>query len=65
MAQRRGASSLDLPALCSMVWRPKGAPGELMEIKQDVTVKTWDGTWTYHPKVVAVARKRRRTWSRS
>jgi FAD binding domain len=24
-----------------------------MEIKQDVTVKTWDGTWTYHPKVVA------------
>lgn len=23
-----------------------------MEIKQDVTVKTWDGTWTYHPKVV-------------
>ena len=25
-----------------------------MEIKQDVTVKTWDGTWTYHPKVVAV-----------
>ena len=24
------------------------------EIKQDVTVKTWDGTWTYHPKVVAV-----------
>src|SRR4029450_2580839 len=25
-----------------------------MEIKQDVTVKTWDGTWTYHPKVLAV-----------
>ena len=25
-----------------------------MEIKQDVTVKTWDGTWTYQPKVVAV-----------
>jgi FAD/FMN-containing dehydrogenase len=24
-----------------------------MQIKQDVTVKTWDGTWTYHPKVVA------------
>ena len=24
-----------------------------MEIKQDVTVKTWDGTWTYQPKVVA------------
>ena len=21
-------------------------------IKQDVTIKTWDGTWTYHPKVV-------------
>jgi FAD/FMN-containing dehydrogenase len=24
-----------------------------MEIKQDVTIKTWDGTWTYHPKVLA------------
>ena len=23
-----------------------------MDIKQDVTVKTWDGTWTYRPKVV-------------
>ena len=25
-----------------------------MKIKQDATVKTWDGTWTYQPKVVAV-----------
>ena len=33
---------------------PEGAPpGEFMEIKQDVTIKTWDGTWTYHPKVLA------------
>ena len=24
-----------------------------MEIKRDVTIKTWDGTWTYHPKVIA------------
>jgi L-gulonolactone oxidase len=24
-----------------------------MDIKRDVTIKTWDGTWTYHPKVVA------------
>ena len=23
-----------------------------MEIKHDVTIKTWDGTWTYHPKVM-------------
>jgi FAD/FMN-containing dehydrogenase len=23
-----------------------------MDIKRDVTIKTWDGTWTYHPKVV-------------
>ena len=23
-----------------------------MQIKQDVTVKTWDGTWTNHPKVL-------------
>jgi FAD/FMN-containing dehydrogenase len=23
-----------------------------MEIKQDVTIKTWDQTWTYHPKVL-------------
>jgi len=23
-----------------------------MEIKKDVTIKTWDGTWTYHPKVL-------------
>lgn len=23
-----------------------------MQIKQDVTITTWDGTWTYHPKVV-------------
>jgi FAD/FMN-containing dehydrogenase len=25
-----------------------------MEIKQDVTITSWDGTWTYRPKVVAV-----------
>jgi len=25
-----------------------------MEIKQDVTIASWDGTWTYRPKVVAV-----------
>ena len=32
---------------------PEGrSPGEFMEIKQDVTIKTWDGTWTYHPKVL-------------
>ena len=24
-----------------------------MDIKRDVTIKTWDGTWTYHPKVIA------------
>jgi hypothetical protein len=24
-----------------------------MQVKQDVTIKTWDGTWTYHPKVLA------------
>jgi L-gulonolactone oxidase len=24
-----------------------------MEIKHDVTIKTWDGTWTYQPKVLA------------
>ena len=23
-----------------------------MQVKQDVTIKTWDGTWTYHPKIV-------------
>ena len=23
-----------------------------MQVKQDVAIKTWDGTWTYHPKVV-------------
>jgi len=25
-----------------------------MEIKQDVTIASWDGTWTYRPKIVAV-----------
>jgi FAD binding domain len=25
-----------------------------MEIKQDVTIASWDGTWTYRPRVVAV-----------
>jgi FAD/FMN-containing dehydrogenase len=24
-----------------------------MDIKQDVTIKSWDGTWTYHPRVIA------------
>jgi len=24
-----------------------------MDIQQDVTVKSWDGTWTYHPRVKA------------
>src|SRR5262249_24911413 len=23
-----------------------------MDIKRDVTIKSWDGTWTYHPKVI-------------
>jgi L-gulonolactone oxidase len=23
-----------------------------MEIKRDVTIKTWDGTWTYHPRML-------------
>ncbi len=23
-----------------------------MQVKHDVTIKTWDGTWTYHPKVI-------------
>ena len=23
-----------------------------MQVKQDVAIKTWDCTWTYHPKVV-------------
>ncbi len=23
-----------------------------MDIKHDVTIKTWDGTWTYHPRVL-------------
>jgi L-gulonolactone oxidase len=23
-----------------------------MDIKRDVTIKTWDGTWTYHPRVL-------------
>src|SRR5665648_338149 len=26
--------------------------GGFMQIKQDVTIKTWDGTWTYRPKVL-------------
>src|SRR5687767_7253658 len=24
-----------------------------MEIERDVTIKSWDGTWTYHPRVIA------------
>jgi hypothetical protein len=24
-----------------------------MDIKRDVAIKSWDGTWTYHPKVIA------------
>ena len=31
---------------------PARRRGKCMEIKQDVTIKTWDGTWTYHPKVL-------------
>src|SRR6187455_3686118 len=23
-----------------------------MDIKRDVAIKNWDGTWTYHPKVI-------------
>ena len=23
-----------------------------MDIKQDVTIRSWDGTWTYRPKVL-------------
>lgn len=34
-----------------MVWRPD-ALGEFMDIKRDVTVKSWDGTWTYNPRVI-------------
>lgn len=36
-----------------MVWwalAPVG--GDQMDIKQDVTIKSWDGTWTYRPKVL-------------
>lgn len=29
------------------------AKGDAMDIKDDVTIKSWDGTWTYHPKVLA------------
>ena len=36
-----------------------------MEIKRDVTIKTWDGTWTYHPKVIVTPRDAPRTSSRS
>jgi FAD binding domain len=27
--------------------------GKFMDIQQDVTIKSWDGTWTYHPRVKA------------
>jgi L-gulonolactone oxidase len=26
--------------------------GKFMDIKQDVTIQSWDGTWTYRPKVL-------------
>ena len=35
-----------------------------METKRDITIKTWDGTWTYHPKV-SRRREPSRTSSRS
>src|SRR5680860_1368130 len=25
--------------------------GEFMDSQQDVTIDSWDGTWTYHPRV--------------
>jgi L-gulonolactone oxidase len=28
-----------------------------MEIGQDVTVRNWDGTWTYRPRVLVTPRK--------
>jgi L-gulonolactone oxidase len=34
-----------------MVWRPE-VWGDFMEIKRDVTVKSWDGTWTYQPRTL-------------
>jgi hypothetical protein len=35
------------------LWFDAREAGEFMQVKQDVTIKTWDGTWTYHPKVLA------------
>ena len=26
-----------------------------MDIKRDITIKSWDGTWTYHPRVLVTA----------
>jgi L-gulonolactone oxidase len=44
------ASSLDSPAHSVMVLR-RESWGKFMDIQQDVTIKSWDGTWTYHPRV--------------
>ena len=35
-----------------------------MDIKDDVTIQSWDGTWTYRPKVI-VTPETPRTSSRS
>ena len=36
-----------------------------MDIKDDVTIKSWDGTWTYRPKVLVTPQTPSRTSSRS
>src|SRR3972149_4687677 len=50
MRLRAHVGSLHLPALSFMVVRLAG--GTPMDIKNDVTIKSWDGTWTYRPKVL-------------
>ena len=39
-------------ARVSIMVRPRTFVGGLMDIKQDVTIGSWDGTWTYRPKVL-------------
>ena len=34
----------------------RGQQREFMEIGQDITVRNWDGTWTYRPRVLVTPR---------
>ena len=43
---------LQLAGLCLMVGPAHASRGDGMDIKDDVTIRSWDGTWTYRPKVL-------------